>query len=242
MRSTPASCSATSSRRQRRAGSAGPSGARGDRVGQGQGPLGDSWRPSTSRPSRVATPRPSARAAWKAAMVRRAVSSSSWLGAKIRFAASPWLGWMRVFPSNPSLRPCRRSSSKPVVSRTSLDTPSSTTTPAARAPRTASDRAVRIGARRGTGSVPSSLATSFVPRTKTVNRGEADSISAQSRIARGVSIIAHSAVRSGAPAASMAAASDRTSPPSRPWGRRCRLDRQRRPRRDPPRATANPPR
>ena len=71
--------------------------------------------------------------------------------------------------------------------------------------------AVTSGVRPGTTCAPSSLTRSLVPSTSTVSRSDADPMATQSRIARGVSTMAHSEVCSGAPAAVIAEASERTS-------------------------------
>ena len=132
-------------------------------------------------------------------------------GAKTSLHGSTWPGWIRVLPSKPRSRPWRHSASKPSRSRTSLWTPSRIATPDRRAASRASDREVSSGSRPGTWRAPSSLTRSLVPMTSTARRGEAEAISPTASTASGVSTIAHSRVRSGAPWRSMAATSERTS-------------------------------
>jgi hypothetical protein len=146
----------------------------------------------------------------KAAMMVRAQATSLSAGEKAALQGAIWLGWISVLPSKPMSRASAHSRAKPASSPISFQTPSRMARPLARAAASDSISQAFIGARPGTMRAPVSLARSLVPMTKPESRvvrsAAAAAMAPAFSMASGVSIIAQTAVRSGAPAFAMAAA------------------------------------
>ena len=111
-------------------------------------------------------------------------------GAKTSFATASWSGWISVLPSKPISRPCTQAARSPSWSWKALKTPSTQTSPSARAASRQSPRLATSGSRSGVCAAPSSLTRSFVPMTNPSSRGCAAATAPAFSIARGVSIIA----------------------------------------------------
>ena len=130
--------------------------------------------------------------------VRRIISSAD--GANNSLEIEIWDGCMSVLPSNPKARPCRQLARKPSVSAMSLKTPSMMPSPKARAAATERPSAANRFSRRPVCVPRISLTRSFVPITRQASFPPVPAMAAISSMARGVSIIAQSAVADSASA------------------------------------------
>ncbi len=88
---------------------------------------------SIIRPSRVTAPSPCPSASAIAAMIRRALSSSSAPGLKTSLTISIWLGWITHLPSKPRTAERIAAARQPAWSRKSAYGPSIGLSPWARA-------------------------------------------------------------------------------------------------------------